>query len=188
MDAVNGRARGRRVWFRRSSFITRDRAPEIWFAFVADRLEPSAPEPHRAVGDTAPPKRDHAVAGGIPSPGWLVRLARDFREQSRIAFDGLLEMRLDAHVRDDAEHRALVALLRAARADYATQAAALRRSGGDASSPAAVLRLADAMIWLLAEDRGSAAEANPRPQRFVIEQLAPSEGAIQFHADSSMRG
>jgi len=131
----------RRTSFRGRSFVTRDGSLETWLALVADALD----------------RRD--------GPPWYRAMARDFREQAVIVFDGLLETRLDDHAFDQRRShdlRSLFAELRAELAAGQLEPGAARCALAYPANDDAVLRVADAILWLL--DEGSA-ETPSEPRR-----------------------
>lgn len=118
----------RRTSFRGRSFITRDGSLETWLALVADALA----------------RRD--------GPTWWRPMARDFGEQAVIVFDGLLETRLDDHAVDEDRRQALRDLFAELRAEHATRGlepGAARCRIVEPACDEAVLRVADAILWLL---------------------------------------
>lgn len=118
----------RRTSFQGRSFITRDGSLETWLALVADALV------HRE------------------GPSWWGSMARDFGEQAVIVFDGLLETRLDDHASSEARRQAVYDLFVELRAELMAgqlEPGAARCRILEPASDEAVLRVADAILWLL---------------------------------------
>ncbi len=118
----------RRTSFRGRSFITRDGSLETWLALVADALV----------------RRD--------GPAWWRAMARDFGEQAVIVFDGLLETRLDDHASNEPRRQALYDLFAELRAELTAgrlEPGAARCRIIEPASDEAVLRVADAILYLL---------------------------------------
>jgi len=118
----------RRTSFRGRSFITRDGSLETWLALVADAIS----------------RRD--------GPAWWRPMARDFGEQAAIVFDGLLDTDLDEHASDEPRRQALRDLFSELRAELSAgrlEPGPARCRIREPASDEAVLRVADAILWLL---------------------------------------
>lgn len=123
--------------FRGRGFFCRDGLLEIWLALVVDEL-------------------DRACDGGLE----LGALRDDFRAQAMVAFDGLMETRLDAHLAGERERRSLVAVCQRLRARLVQgerpSGPCADRVGGERWSRqdtlAGLARVAGAFLWLLDPD------------------------------------
>lgn len=121
--------------YRGRGFFCRDGLLELWLALVVDELD------RRGGGEGA----------------WAATLREDFRIQATVAFDGIMETRLDPHLPGESQRRSLASLFaqlreRLARGDGAPGPLA-RRVGGERwarhETAAGLARIAGAFLWLL---------------------------------------
>jgi hypothetical protein len=118
------------------SFYCRDGLLEIWLAVVADQL---------AANQLA----------GAAEP-WQAALREELALQARVKFNGLICAELDSHLGSVARVASFTALCRAVRARLLDQGfapgALAMEIGGERWSPAMparLVRIADAVLWLL---------------------------------------
>jgi hypothetical protein len=122
--------------YRGRGFFCRDGLLEVWLALVVDEL------------DRRPPESEAR---------WMSRLRDDFRTQATVAFDGIMETRLDPHLAGESQRRLLASLFEQLGARLARgerpEGPLAERVGGERWARRETLdglsRIAGAFLWLL---------------------------------------
>jgi hypothetical protein len=140
LDAAATHSGLRKLGLDGRSFFCRDGLLEIWYAVVVDALEATE-----------------------PSADWQLALAAEWRSQATVRFAGVMTAELDRYVRAPKPRATLAALCRRLRDDLEGEALPpgplTRRVSkdrwADDETRHGLLRIANAMLWLLGDDAGS---------------------------------